>query len=139
VYGTGIEYRTLLDYRNRHGLENVDMRGFAPESRIPQIYDGFDVFMFPSLYEGFSLPILEAQARGLPVIICRRAKIPKETRRFCFEADDEGHAARMIRELRAQGYDKTLRRKAAAYAKSFTWSKTAEAALDVYKEVLGSR
>ncbi|MFP3191157.1 MAG: glycosyltransferase, partial [Thermoproteota archaeon] len=48
---------------------NIVFRGFAPEEKIVNIYDSFDAFVFPSYYEGFGLEILEAQARGLPVII----------------------------------------------------------------------
>jgi glycosyltransferase involved in cell wall biosynthesis len=110
--------------------------GFAQESRMAQIYDRFDAFVFPSLHEGFGIPILEAQARGLPVIIYKYGKIPKEVRTYCLEAEDAEGAARIIRGLREHGYDEKLRKKATAYARSFRWSKTARATLEVYREVL---
>ncbi|MGC8649296.1 MAG: glycosyltransferase, partial [Candidatus Micrarchaeia archaeon] len=62
----------------------IKFMGFAPDDKIVDIYDSFDAFVFPSLYEGFGLPILEAQARGLPVIIYKYGKIPKEVRKYCF-------------------------------------------------------
>ncbi|MGC8680355.1 MAG: glycosyltransferase, partial [Candidatus Micrarchaeia archaeon] len=64
IYGKGPDYNYL---KNIIKNKNIVLKGFAPEEKIVEIYDSFDVFVFPSLYEGFGLPILEAQARGLPV------------------------------------------------------------------------
>jgi len=58
--------------------ERIKFIGFAPEEKIVDIYDSFDVFVFPILYEGFGMPIIEAQSRGLPVIIYKYGKIPKK-------------------------------------------------------------
>lgn len=136
VYGTGSESKALSNYKSMHGLNNVELMGFAKESKITQIYDGFAVFMFPSLYEGFGLPILEAQARGLPVIIYKYGKIPKEVRRYCFEAKNADDAARILCNLKTHGYEKRQKNKATAYARSFRWGKTTESTLNVYKELL---
>jgi len=116
--------------------ERIKFMGFAPEEKIVDIYDSFDAFVFPSLYEGFGLPILEAQARGLPVIIYKYAKIPKEVRRYCFEAESPEHMAQIIEQLKENGYDEKERKKAMEYARSFTWEKTAKMTLKVYKKVL---
>ena len=115
---------------------NVKFMGFAPEEKIVEIYDSFDVFVFPSLYEGFGLPILEAQARGLPVIIYKYGKIPKEIRRYCFDAESPEHMAQIIEQLKENGYNEKEREKAMGYARSFTWEKTAKETLKVYKRVL---
>jgi glycosyltransferase involved in cell wall biosynthesis len=115
---------------------NVKFRGFAPEKKIVKIYDTFDVFIFPSLYEGFGLPIMEAQARGLPVIIYKHGKIPKEVRKYCFEAEDPEHAVEIIENLKEKGYNEKERKKAMKYARSFTWEKTARETLKVYNEVI---
>jgi glycosyltransferase involved in cell wall biosynthesis len=115
---------------------NIKFMGFAPEKRIVEIYDSFDVFIFPSLYEGFGLPIIEAQARGLPVIIYKYGKIPKEVRKYCFEAEDPEHAAEIIENLKENGYNEEERKKAMKYARSFTWEKTARETLKVYNKVI---
>jgi alpha-1,3-rhamnosyl/mannosyltransferase len=112
------------------------MMGFAPEGRKAQVYDNFDVFVFPSLYEGFGLPILEAQARGLPVIVYGKGRVSEEIRRYCFEAEDEAHMARIIRDLKENGYDERRRREAMAYARGFTWERCAEETVRIYKRVL---
>jgi len=92
--------------------------GFAPEEKIVEIYDSFDVFVFQSLYEGLSYPILEAQSRGLPVIIYKYGKIPKEVRKYCFEAESPEHMAQIIEELKENGYSEKKRKEAINYARS---------------------
>jgi len=116
---------------------NVKFMGFAPEGKIVDIYDNFDVFVFPSLYEGFGIPIIEAQARGIPVIIYKYGKIPKEVRKYCFEAESPEHMAQIIAQLKENGYNKKERKKAMEYARSFTWEKTAKETLKVYKKIYG--
>ncbi|MEM0147929.1 MAG: glycosyltransferase [Candidatus Micrarchaeaceae archaeon] len=116
--------------------KNIKFMGFAPEKKLIDIYDSFDVFVFPSLYEGFGLPIIEAQARGLPVIIYKYGKIPKEVRKYCFEAESPEHMAQIIEDLKENGYNEKLRKKATEYARSFTWEKTAKETLKIFKKVL---
>jgi glycosyltransferase involved in cell wall biosynthesis len=113
----------------------IRFMGFAPEDRLVDVYDSFDVFLYPSLYEGFGLAMIEAQARGLPVIIYKKAHIPKEVRRYCFEADDEQHMAQIIAQIKSNGYDEKRRRKAMTYAKAFTWKREIVETLAVYRKV----
>jgi glycosyltransferase involved in cell wall biosynthesis len=137
VYGVGAENRNLFDFARENDLKRLSMMGFAPEGRKVQTYDRFDVFVFPSLYEGFGLPILEAQARGLPVIIYKKGRIPEEIRRHCFEAEDEEGMERIIRDLKENGYGEKRRGDAIAYARSFTWERCAEGTVRIYKKLLG--
>jgi len=116
--------------------KNIKFRGFAPENKIVDIYDSFDAFIFPSYHEGFGMPILEAQSRGLPVIIYKYGKIPREVRKYCFEAESPEHMAQIIEELKENGYNEKERKKAMEYARCFTWEKTAKETLEVYKKVL---
>ena len=109
--------------------------GPAPENRILNIYDSFDAFVFPSLYEGFGLPILEAQSRGLPVIIYKYGKIPKEVRKYCFEAESPEHMAQIIEDLKENGYNEKLRKKATNYARSFTWVRFYENVFGVLQKI----
>lgn len=116
----------------------IEFKGFAPESIKTNIYSNFDVFIFPSLYEGFGIELLEAQALGIPVIIYKKSKIPKETRKYCFEAKDEEHAAHLIDEIMKNGYPETKRKVAMAYARSFTWEKCAKETLNAYKKIISN-
>ncbi|MGC9142950.1 MAG: glycosyltransferase, partial [Candidatus Micrarchaeia archaeon] len=118
------------------GLRNVKFMGPAPEEKIVEIYDSFDAFVFPTLYEGFGRPILEAQARGLPVILYKDGEVPKEVRKYCFEAESPEHMAQIIMDLKEKGYDKKLKEKATEYARSFTWKRATEETLKLYKTIL---
>ena len=121
--------------KKAEGLKSVKFMGFASEEKIINIYDSFDAFAFPSLYEGFGFPILEAQSRGLPVIIYKYGKIPKEVKKYCFEAESPEHMAQIIENLKENGYNEKLRKKAMAYARSFTWEKCAIKTVKVYKQL----
>ena len=133
IWGAGPEFEHL---RKESQNKNILFRGFAPEDKKVEIYDSFDVFVFPSLYEGFGIPIIEAQSRGLPVIIYKYGKIPKEVRKYCFEAESPEHMAQIIENLKENGYNEKERKKAMEYARSFTWERTARKTLEVYKKVL---
>ena len=118
--------------------KNINFKGFAPEEKIVNIYDSFDAFIFPSYHEGEGLPILEAQSRGLPVIIYKYAKIPKEVRKYCFEATSPEHMAQIIEHLKENGYNEKLKKKATAYARSFTWEKCARETLIMYNNIISN-
>lgn len=128
------EYKKLI--KTHYSKKNVKFKNSAPESKIVEIYDSFKVFVFPSLYEGFGLPILEAQSRGLPVIIYKYGKVPKEVRKYCFEAESPEHMAQIIENLKENGYNEKLQKKATKYARSFTWKKCAKETLEVYKKAV---
>ena len=136
IYGTGIDKNILLRFKQNYCLDNVEFNGYLKEDSKLKAYDSFDAFAFPSLYEGLGYPILEAQSRGLPVIIYKYGKIPKEVRKYCFEAESPEHMAQIIENLKGIGYNEKLRKKATAYARSFTWEKCARETLEAYKKVL---
>ena len=118
--------------------KNIKFMGFAPENKLVNTYDSFDAFVFPSLYEGFGLPILEAQSRSLPVIIYKYGKIPKEVRKYCFEAENPEHMAQIIEDLKENGYNEKLKNKATTYARTFTWERCAKETLEAYKVVVSN-
>jgi glycosyltransferase involved in cell wall biosynthesis len=136
IYGTGEDRGALLRYKRENALDNVEFRGFADERGIAHTYDSFDAFVFPSMYEGFGFPILEAQARGLPVILYEQGRIPAEVGRYCIKARDENHIARIIRDLRDNGYSRRSRNRAMAYARRFTWERCARETLKVYRRAI---
>lgn len=136
IWGAGEENDILRAYAARKGLKNTRFEGFAPEAKKRDIYDSFDLFMFPSFHEGFGLPILEAQARGLPVIIYKKGKITEEVRRYCFEADNPKQMVDLITEIKDSGYEPKPRKRALEYARSFRWEKTAIETLQIYRKVL---
>ncbi len=132
--------KKAYDYRKLEFLARNDKRinfmGFAPEDKIVSIYDGFDAFVFPSFYEGEGLPILEAQARGLPVVIYKKGKIANEIKKYCYEAEDEEEMTEIITKLKEEGYNNKRREAAIKYARSFTWENTARKTLEAYEKMI---
>jgi len=128
------------EYRELKKLAESDKRikfmGFAPEEKLIDIYKSFDLFLFPSIYEGFGLEPLEAQSLGLPVIIYKKAMIPQESRKYCFEAESPEYMAHMIERIKENGYDEKKAKEAMDYARGFTWDKAVEKIVDVYKDIL---
>ena len=68
---------------------DVEFRGFVGGEALAREYNSFDVFVLPSEWEGFGLPILEAQRCGVPVIIREDAHIPQEVSKYCLKASSE--------------------------------------------------
>ena len=116
--------------------KRIKLMGFAPEDKLIEIYDSFNVFVMPSLYEGFCIPIIEAKARGIPVIIYKKAHISPEVRKYCFEAEDEEDLADIIVNLRSNGYNEKTMKKALLHARRFTWKSTADATLVAYRKIM---
>ena len=136
IYGTGTDKGILLKFKENNNLNNVEFKGHLKEENKINTYNNFDIFIFPSLYEGLGYPIFEAQSRGLPVIIYKYGKIPKEVRKYCFEAESPDHMAQIIEDIKENGYNEKLKKKATEYARSFTWERCAKETLEVYKKVL---
>ena len=136
IYGHGPEQAELLNYMISKKLDNVEINDYRSLTDHRQAYDKADVFIYPTLHEGFGLTILEAQARGLPVVIYKNGQVPEEVRKYCFEAENEGHAAELLKELKDNGYDSKKRKKAMDYARGFTWDNTAMETIKLYKTLL---
>ncbi len=113
----------------------IKVMGPAPEDKLVSIYDSFDAFMFTTRFDGFGLPILEAKARGLPVIVWKHGHLSPEVKRYCIEAEDEEHIAQIIEELKQNGYNEKQRKKAMDDARSFTWERMADQTLRAYKKM----
>jgi glycosyltransferase involved in cell wall biosynthesis len=121
------------------GLNDVEVRRYVRDEEIVDLYNSFDFFLFPSMYEGFGIPILEAQACGIPTLIFENARIPKETREKTIKCKDINDMANKILTLidDRKKYN-IIRREGIKYAKNFTWEKFANLHKKIY-ESLGSR
>ncbi len=114
--------------------KRVRIMGMASEKRKVDIYDTFDIFLFPSIFEGFGIPIIEAKSRGIPVVILRDAHLTEEVSRYCFRARNEEHMADIIHDIKENGYNVKLKKKAIADARQYTWKRTGEATIEAYKK-----
>ncbi|MEW6592549.1 MAG: glycosyltransferase family 1 protein [Candidatus Hadarchaeota archaeon] len=123
------------------GLQNdVTFFDYVPENELPKFYNSADVFVFPSSYEGFGLPPLEAMACGVPVVTSNAASLPEvvgDAGIMKNSQDVSGFADAIYNVLTDDGLSDSFAKKGLKRAKSFSWQKTAEKTFVVYKEVGG--
>jgi glycosyltransferase involved in cell wall biosynthesis len=123
------EARALM----RAGL--LRMTGYVPRSDLPALYGGASVFAYPSLYEGFGLPVLEALACGAPALTSNCSSLPEVAGDAALLLDPtstEALAAGLYALLTDAPRADDLRRRGPAQAARFTWEAAAEATLQVY-------
>lgn len=122
------------------GLEGkVRVTGYVSEEHLPHLYSGAALFVFPSLYEGFGLPPVEAMACGTPVLSSAAAPLAEIGGEAVITVDpyDVGALARgMYRLLTDLPLRSEMRRRGLERAQAFDWDKTAEATATFYDEVV---
>ncbi len=137
IWGKNHDFKKYRDIDPNLKVDpRVKFMGFAPEERLIEIYDEFRVLVFPSLVEGFGIPILEAQARGVPVIILKKSRIPKEVRKFCIEVEDYSEMANAIDAYTNSPISDSRMKEMIQYSRSFTWNDTTLKTLKLYKKLL---
>ena len=120
----------------------VRFTGFVPDEDLPALYGAAAAFCFPSLYEGFGLPVLESMACGTPVVCTRASSLPEVAggAALLFEPrDDAALAEHLARILSDPSLAEDLRRRGLARAATFSWARTAEATRAVYRHVTAGR
>jgi len=113
--------------------------GFIPTEDLVAIYNSATVFVFPSLYEGFGLPILEAMQSGCPVITTKESSLPEVAGEAAYYVDgyDVENIAKGIETVfNTKKLQDELSEKAIAQAKKFNWKKTAEETIEAYRQCL---
>ncbi len=136
----GWKYHGIFDLLRELSLEErVVFTGFVPEEDLPPLYSGADVFVYPSLYEGFGIPVLEAMACGTPVVASKTSSLPEVVGDAGLLADPHSPgeiAARIEEVLKNPGLAEKLSLLGRKRAGEFTWERTARGTLQVYGEVL---
>jgi glycosyltransferase involved in cell wall biosynthesis len=122
------------------GIERqVRFLGYVADEDQPALYSACTLAVYPSRYEGFGLPVLEAMACGAPVVCSNASSIPEVAgdAALTFDPDDElAFAEALARGLQDDPLRDELTEKGLARAASFTWEKTAAATLQAYRDVL---
>ncbi len=125
------------------GLGNrVILTGYVPDRELPALYQGAKVFVFPSHYEGFGLPILEAMMGGTPVISSNTSSMPEVggTAALYFDpSDTKGLRLAIERVLGDEALRERLGEAGKEQAARFSWEETARKTLGAYHKALGEK
>lgn len=124
-------YETI---KNLNLLDNVILPGFVPDEDLPYIYNKASVFVYPSLYEGFGLPPLEAMACGVPVVTANNSSLPEVVERSAIlvKADNEEEIAKAIKTIILKPpIAQKLSQRGIVQARKFSWKKAAQQTLKV--------
>jgi glycosyltransferase involved in cell wall biosynthesis len=119
--------------------EKVVFPGYVAEEDKPFLYAGADIFLFPSLYEGFGMPPLEAMACGVPVITSNTSSLPEVVGDAGIQTDpmDLDAISKAILDLTTDPIlHQTLAAKGLQRAKGFTWEDSVKKLLNVYKMIV---
>ena len=132
---------STLDGRARElGLEGrVRALGRLPRADLVALYSAAELFLFPSLYEGFGLPVLEAMACGLPVVASSRSAVPEvvgDAGPVADPEDPDAFARAALSLLRDSAARDSARARGIERARSFGWDRTARETLAVYRRTL---
>ena len=137
------KFSPIFDAVQRLGLEaHVDFTGYVADEHLPALYSGADLFVFPSLYEGFGLPVLEAMACGAPVVTSNTSSLPEVAGDAALlvdpsDVDQIADAMRLV--LTQPALAAALRVRGLARAARFTWERTARETIAVYERVVAER
>lgn len=114
-------------------IEGVKLIGFVDEADLPALYSGATCFIYPSLYEGFGLPVLEAMAAGCPVVTSNRGSLAEVGGEAVVQANPENIEAITFGIMSALNNKSWLVEKGIQQSKKFSWEKTATETLKVYE------
>jgi len=121
-----------------HGPGEIVLTGAVSAEDLDALFRGADLFVYPSTYEGFGLPVLEAMARGIPLVASSASALPEVFGDAAVGVDPSSVPAIADAIQRVLG-DEQLRgelvQKGLARAETFSWDRTAEATLQVYERV----
>jgi len=138
----GWQHDALMREIAQPGPGEVLLTGALAAADLDALYRGATAFVYPSLYEGFGLPVVEAMARGVPTVASMTSSVPEVTGDAALGVDPRSVreiATGIDRVLTEPGLAERLAEAGRARAERFSWDETARGTLEVYAEVLGAR
>lgn len=115
--------------------------GFVPSEDLPLLFAGARLFAFPSLYEGFGLPVLEAMSSGVPVVCSNSSSLPEvagNAALMCDAMDVVKLTELLQRGLEDEAWRLQAINAGLVHASAFSWQRCADETLQVYQKVMGS-
>jgi len=141
--GKGWLYKGFFSELRALGLEqHVKLTGYVPDEDLPALLNCAEVFAYPSIFEGFGLPPLEAMACGTPVLVSNASSLPEvvgEAGLLLPPTDVHGWVEALRRALSDSALHAELRARGLQRAQRFTWEKAAHETLKVYNTVTSSK
>jgi glycosyltransferase involved in cell wall biosynthesis len=138
--GDGYGSEAIHEFIRTESLgKRVKLLGYVDDAQLARLYQAASVFLFPSLEEGFGIPLLEAMASGVPVVTSNVSSMPEvggEAAVYVNPHDPADIAQKVVRTVEDATLRAGLVQKGLARASQFTWRRTAEATLAVYEEIL---
>ncbi|MDR6914654.1 alpha-1,3-rhamnosyl/mannosyltransferase [Pseudomonas sp. 3296] len=119
---------------------HVCLLGYLPDEQVAQLMAGARALIFPSLYEGFGLPVLEAMACGTPVILTRRSAMPEvagAAGNYIEPDEPEGLRNTMSRLIEDQAHWQACTEAGLLQARLFTWERCAQVTARAYRQAMG--
>ena len=113
--------------------------GYLPAEELPVIFSGARTFCFPSLYEGFGLPVLEAMASGVPVVCSNSSSLPEvmgDAGLMCTPEDVDGLSQLLLKANEDEEWRTDAINKGLIRAKHFSWPLCAKRTIEVYQTIL---
>lgn len=138
----GWSSRDLYQHVDRLGLRRVvHFTGYVPSDDLPVIYNLSEFFVFPSIYEGFGLPVIEAMACGIPVLTSSTSslqEIAADAAETAHPQDTEALASAIVKLALNPDRRRELAARGLARSHEFSWSRTAQEMLALYGRVAGA-
>jgi len=135
-YGAAEELRAVEQSGRRNDIEVL---GYVTTATLEELYRRASIFAFPSFDEGFGMPVLDAMARGVPVVASRRSAIPEVAGDAALLVNPENieELGDTLAKLAENGeLRRDLEARGLARAAEFTWEKAVERTWSVYRELL---
>jgi glycosyltransferase involved in cell wall biosynthesis len=135
----GWKYKSI--FNTAESLKITDktvFTGYVPEDDLPALYSAADLFVYPSLYEGFGIPPLEAMACGTPVITSNRSSLPEVAGNAALLVDPEDTdelAEAMMKVIGDSCLRDVMTKRGFEQAKKFSWDQCVRKTIRVYKQI----
>ncbi|MFN8450879.1 MAG: glycosyltransferase family 1 protein [Anaerolineae bacterium] len=138
--GKGWDYEPIFAAVERHGLgDSVRFAGFIPADDLPIWYNCAEAFVYPSVFEGFGMPVLEAMACGTPVIVSDASSLPEVAgdAGLCVPPNDvQAWTAALRRAWDDAAWRDQARARGLAQAARYTWAETARQTVESYRRAM---